>query len=157
MGHRRLLFVFVLPWLARHGPRSSLQPTRHLIASSFIMSSFHNFRGLPTKLRNQIWNLAAEPRRVKFFKTISIHKEGSPVSLTAPVPPLLHACQESRALMKTLYKKAGLHFCMTMVGPHTPYAWINSDVDTIFLVHSQVHHLAFCIDTSLLRRLTIGC
>ena len=94
---------------------------------SFVMSSFHVFQRLPPELRSQIWKLAMDPREISFVTNTRYHRQSrSPMAPRALVAPLLHACWESRMLMKKLYKKVVFGF----TAANRFYIWVNYMIST---------------------------
>jgi len=60
--------------------------------------AFHRFRDLPNELRSFIWQLACRGPRLVQLRRKRCSEDGSPtVTSRAPIPTVLHVCQESRA------------------------------------------------------------
>ncbi len=115
------------------------------------MSGFHDFQRLPPELRSQIWKLAMDPREISFVTSERYHPESrSPMAPRALVAPLLHACWESRMLMKKLYKKV----VFGSMALNRCYVWVNYDLDTVFLDYFKIHHLPH-LNPDWIRRLAL--
>lgn len=89
--------------------------------------TFHHFTSLPLELRQRIWELTIQPRRVPVGDFS--YSSYSPAPPPPPVPPpgALQACVESRSHLARYYVKA----FVTESPPR--YTWINFDIDTIFM------------------------
>ncbi|KIN07134.1 hypothetical protein OIDMADRAFT_16005 [Oidiodendron maius Zn] len=94
--------------------------------------TFTLFRELPTEIRVKIWKIAArEPRLVNIQCQRESYMRGAmkrflakSFTTTNPVPPLLHACHESRA--ETIFE-----YQLSFATSHTPASiYINFDRDT---------------------------
>ncbi|KAH7309536.1 hypothetical protein B0I35DRAFT_482298 [Stachybotrys elegans] len=99
------------------------------------MASFHPFKRLPLELRQRIWDLGIEPRRIHLGE------------LPSPAHPLLHVCAESRSYLQHHYVKVTIN-----KPPH--YAWINLDVDIICLSDHQLVYPTF--DIGPMKRLSVS-
>ncbi|KAK3291329.1 uncharacterized protein B0H64DRAFT_410362 [Chaetomium fimeti] len=95
---------------------------------------FCPFMRLPLELRQQIWEMAIDPREVVFGR---LHDDQQCQVEWSPPPPVLAACAESRCDMQRFYTKAFLRpFPYSQTPPK--YCWVNFDVDTIHLVDHQL-------------------
>ncbi|KAH6640360.1 hypothetical protein F5144DRAFT_560078 [Chaetomium tenue] len=114
---------------------------------------FYPFMRLPLELRQQIWEMSADPREVDFSQledntTNDSRRQPRPCAAAAP-PPLLTACTESRAHMQRFYTQTSL---LPSHAPQTPpsetsppYCWVNLAADTVRLADRQLptfSHLA---------------
>lgn len=84
--------------------------------------TFHPFPRLPLELRQRIWELGIEPRKVVVGRSRFLRCPRS------PPPPLLHACAESRSYLQKYYRKAFVY------GNPSRYSWVNFDNDTIYMM-----------------------
>ncbi|KAH7354240.1 hypothetical protein B0T11DRAFT_321026 [Plectosphaerella cucumerina] len=99
---------------------------------------FHHFTLLPFELRQHIWELSIEPRRVVVRPrgvTFETKEERMWYGGVDPcLPPLtmapgsLHACTESRSYLLRYYTKAFLRDSAPF------YIWVNFDIDTICVI-----------------------
>lgn len=122
--------------------------------TSLVMPSFHDFQRLPPELRDQIWRLAMEPRQIRIlFNGHYYLQSRSPTTPRALVAPLLHACSESRLLMKKLCKKVVVPFVIS----DGSYVWVNYDLDTIFSNCAQIQSLQIYIDPNMIQHLHLQC
>ncbi|KAH6677824.1 hypothetical protein F5X68DRAFT_213280 [Plectosphaerella plurivora] len=115
-----------------------------------MAKSFHLFSLLPLELRQRIWVMSMEPRRVRigdFSNTQYYKPEWASVTPPAPPPTLLHACAESRFHLERHYRKIGAG------KPDPQYIWINFDLDTVCI--RELFLEDFPIELSLIRHLCI--
>ncbi|OBR04064.1 hypothetical protein CH63R_13191 [Colletotrichum higginsianum IMI 349063] len=99
------------------------------------MLTFHCFPLLPVELRQRIWMLSMEPRQIVYGKEPPSYYQ-CPWPASAPPPPLLHTCDESRAQLKRHYVKA----FVTEKAPEK-YTWVNFDIDTVYLAQHNLKNL----------------
>ncbi|KAK2028980.1 hypothetical protein LX32DRAFT_378723 [Colletotrichum zoysiae] len=97
------------------------------------MAYFHCFPLLPLEIRQCIWELAMEPRQIAYGKEPFPQYPWPP---SAPPPPLLHTCAESRAHLQQYYAKS----FVTQKNPEK-YTWVNSDIDTIYMLQTDLTKL----------------
>ncbi|KAL0930313.1 uncharacterized protein CTRU02_214388 [Colletotrichum truncatum] len=91
------------------------------------MPTFYCFPLLPVEIRQRIWELAMEPRQIVYGEEPPSYYQ-CPWPSSAPPPPLLHTCAESRTHLQRYYAKA----FATEKDPEK-YAWVNFDIDTFYL------------------------
>lgn len=95
-----------------------------------------------------------EPRQIRIlFNGRYYFQSRSHTTPRALVAPLLHACSESRMLMKKLCKKEVLPFVLS----DGSYVWINYDLDTIFSDCAQIRYLQIYIDPNMIQYLHLQC
>ncbi|KAK2010345.1 hypothetical protein LZ32DRAFT_380245 [Colletotrichum eremochloae] len=99
------------------------------------MPTFHCFPFLPLEMRQRIWELAMEPRQIVYGEKPPPYYQ-CPWPSSAPPPPLLHTCSESRTHLQRYYAK-------TFATEKDPgkYAWVNFDIDTIYLPQYDLKEL----------------
>ncbi|KAH7361685.1 hypothetical protein B0T11DRAFT_338669 [Plectosphaerella cucumerina] len=116
-----------------------------------MTTSFPKFGLLPLEIRQRIWELSMERRRVPVgdFPVISDEwgAESGPRPPAVPPPAVLQACVESRSYLDRYYVKA-----FTIVSPPR-YTWINFDMDTVCLRQRTVEK--FTKDVLPIRYLSI--
>jgi hypothetical protein len=97
------------------------------------------FLSLPTRLREKIWNLAIQRPRIIELTTSTTYSTVS----RAPVPPLLHTCQESRAI-------ALQHYSVSFATPATsPKVYFDFKNDWVYT------RCTGCLGTSCNHKLTL--
>lgn len=96
-------------------------------------TEFHRFSKLPAELRITIWKLARPGPRVIRVKVhivkyhISEHVRGLKFTSFTPVPAVLHACKESRAIALKTYKLGMKTHC------DGPRVYVDFTKDTIYM------------------------
>ncbi|KAH7309517.1 hypothetical protein B0I35DRAFT_453247 [Stachybotrys elegans] len=85
------------------------------------MASFGPFSRLPLEVRQRIWELSMEPRRVLMGKCKYLHAQSSP-------PAVLQACAESRSHLRGNYTQEARSGCS---GSSASHAMVNYDIDTV--------------------------
>ncbi|TDZ99605.1 hypothetical protein C8034_v000014 [Colletotrichum sidae] len=99
------------------------------------MATFHCFPLLPLEVRQCIWELAMDHRQILYGEEpVSGYK--CPWPSSAPPPPLLHACAESRTYLQRYYRK------VYATGKDTGrYDWVDFDIDTLYLPQDDLETL----------------
>ncbi|KAK2023991.1 hypothetical protein LX32DRAFT_121133 [Colletotrichum zoysiae] len=104
------------------------------------MATFHCFPLLPLEMRQRIWELAMEPRQIVYGKEPPSYYQCSwPAS--APPPPLLHTCAESRTHLQRYYAMIFTKLLATDKDAQR-YVWVNFDFDTIYLDQYELKDLS---------------
>ncbi|KAH6685444.1 hypothetical protein F5X68DRAFT_210161 [Plectosphaerella plurivora] len=97
-----------------------------------MANTFHCFAQLPLELRQRIWELSIEPRRVRVGGfSHSVYYTKTPSFPPSPPPPTLQVCAESRDYIQRYYNKAFVK------GSPPRYTWVNFDMDTICMRDSS--------------------
>lgn len=108
------------------------------------MSEFHLFPRLSLELRQQIWELAMEPREVAVGRGLSRRRR----SHTA-LPTTMLACTESWAHLRPFYTK-----CFP-TGTPRQFSLVNFDIDTVYC---NFEELIYCSDEiPLIQRVIVEC
>ncbi|KAH7349676.1 hypothetical protein B0T11DRAFT_133787 [Plectosphaerella cucumerina] len=116
-----------------------------------MSATFHHFTSLPAELRQYIWELSMEPRRVpvgNFFPVGTFEPPAPPTPPPAAPPAALQACAESRSCVE-------LHYVKALFTDDSRYTWINFDIDTVCMRQSTI--LEFPDELLSIRHLSIDC
>ncbi|KAH7368157.1 hypothetical protein B0T11DRAFT_276542 [Plectosphaerella cucumerina] len=93
-----------------------------------MTAAFHLFGSLPLELRQRVWELSMESRRVPVGDFKPIHFATTPPYPPPIMPPpaILHACTESRSYLEQYY------YTRVFDKDSFPrYVWVNLDLDTV--------------------------
>jgi 2EXR family protein len=116
-----------------------------------MSATFHNFASLPAELRQHIWELSMEPRRVPvgdFLPVATFEPPAPPTPPPVAPPAALQACAESRLCLE-------LHYVEAFVTEDSRYTLINFDIDTVCMRQSTI--LEFPDELLSIRHLSIDC
>ncbi|KAH6694058.1 hypothetical protein F5X68DRAFT_48708 [Plectosphaerella plurivora] len=123
------------------------QKIRRASEAPIMLGPFHQFMLLPPEIRQLVWELSMEPRRVPVGDFSYGPNNYMPAPPPAPLPAIPQACAESRTFLIRHYVKA----FFTESPPR--YTRINFNIDTVVLRKQTL--LKFPADLPFIRHLSV--